>query len=442
MNKKSLKIISKILLVFLVGLVITSAIGLIAGAFGASIMAMAAVAGSTVTTENVTTASPELNMDTILKKITTISPGRAPLDTIMRRVGRSVPTKSTKVWNYNVVERPFQDTVKTQYTTILSAKSAVIDVTNPGQWTKDSTVLFQDTNNTGIVTEVNYAAGAITVSLVDNETPDGVADFPTVDAGVNITRMAPALSELQANTPAFAEIPTKEYNYCQKFGCKISESLVQEKIEKEVRWGFAEITKMRIKKMREEQELTAWIGQRGSTLRTRNSEVETVYTMGGVTRFAGKQLTYGTGAGNRTFNDDTMTGLMKDIFTGNAGSEKRYGFYGADFGKYLYGISTWEKIMKANETEITPGLTFTNYRHNFGSLYMIYHPLFDVIGYSEKMAIVDLDYLVKSTLFPMSITNLETIKTGTEDSKSKMIKETSSLLTLYPEVHAIISPKV
>lgn len=402
-------------------------------------IAMAGIAGETVTTEGVGTESGDLNLDTVLKEITYISPAKAPLDTLIRRVGRSIPAKSWKVDEYDVVERPFVDTVKTQYVTVADAKSAEIEVTNIKQWTNDHTVLVQGTNQMLLITGVNHATGKITVTTIDDGTDQ--PDVPTINANVKITRMAPALSELQADTDAFAEIPTKDYNYCQKFAAKISMSFVQEIQEQEVKWGFSEIQRLRLKKMREEIEMNMWAGTRGVTERSRNNKTERVFTMGGITKFAGKSLTYGTGGSDRTLNNDTMNGLMKDIFTGNSGSETRFAFYGSDAGKYLYGITDWAKLIKEQQKEVTPGLTFTQYIHNYGKLMLIYHPLFDQMGWSEHIDVVDLEYLVKANMFPLKMVKLLNEETGSEDSKALVVKETSSLLTLLPDAHAIIKPK-
>lgn len=403
-------------------------------------IAIAAVAGETVTTETVSTESSELNLDTILKEITYISPAKAPLDTLIRRVGRSIEAKSWKVDEYDVVERPFVDTLSAGYTTVADAKSAELPVSNIKQWTNDHTVLVQGTNQMLLITGVNHATGKITVTTIDDGVNDQ-PDVPTIASGVKLTRMAPALSELQADTDAFAEIPTKDYNYCQKFAAKISQSFVQEIQAQEVKWGFSEIQRLRLKKMREEIEMNYWAGVRGVTERSRNNKTERVYTMGGIVRFAGKSLTYGTGGSDRTLNNDTMNGLMKDIFAGNAGSETRFAFYGSDAGKYLYGITDWAKLIKEQQKEVTPGLQFTQYIHNYGKLMLIYHPLFDQMGWSEQINVIDLEYLVKANMFPLKMVKLLNEETGSEDSKALVVKETSSLLTLYPDAHAIIKPK-
>lgn len=403
------------------------------------VLGMAAIAGETVTTDTVSAESSELNLDSILKEITMISPARTPLDTLLRRVGRSMPAKSWKVDEYDVVERPFQDTLSATYTTSNGVTSGQLTVSNIKQWTNDHTVLVQGTNQMLLVTAIDYATNKITVSTIDDGTDQ--PDLPTIASGTKITRMAPALSELQADTDAFAEIPTKDYNYCQKFAAKISQSFVQELQAQEVKWGFSEIQRLRLKKLREEIEMNMWAGTRGVTLRSRNSKQEQVYTMGGISKFAGKSLTYGTGGTNRTFDTDTMNGLMKDIYTGNGGSETRFAFYGSDAGKYLYGITDWAKLIKEQQKEVTPGLTFTQYIHNYGKLMLIYNPLFDQLGWSEQINVVDLEYLVKANMIPLKMVKLLNEQTGVEDSNALVVKETSSLLTLYPDVHAIIKPK-
>lgn len=398
-----------------------------------------AIAATTVTTEGVDADSAELNLDSILKDITEIAPARAPLDQLMRKVGRSMPAKSWKVSEYDVVERPFQDTTSALYTTVIDAKSAEIPVSNIKQWTNDHTVLVQGTDTMLLITAINYSTNKITVSSIDDGTTQ--PDVPTIASGSKLTRMAPALAELQADTDAFAEIPTKDFNYCQKFAAKMSMSFVQELQAQEVKWGFSEIQRLRMKKLREEIELNQWAGVRGVTQRSRNSKLESVYTMGGIKSFVGRHLEYGTGGANRTINNDTMNGLMKDIFTGSAGSDVKFAFYGSDAGKYLYGITDWAKLIKEQQKEVTPGLKFSEYIHNYGKLMLIYHPLFDQLGWSEQMGVIDLEYLVKANMIPLKMVKLLNEETGVEDSKSVVVKETSSLLTLYPDVHAWITPK-
>lgn len=436
---KLFKGVAQIAVAILFVFALSAVLGLVAGATGLIAAEGAAVAGETVTTKNVDEKSAELNLDTILPQITEISPGRAPLDTLIRRVGRSAKAKSWKVDEYEIVERPFVDSTSALYTTVADAKSAQLTVSNINQWTMDHTVLVQGTDDVFLISAIDYAANKITVTSLDEGS--GQADVPTIASGTKISRMGPALSELQADTDAFAEVPTKDYNYCQKFAAKISQSFVQQITEKEVKWTFSDIQRMRIKKMREEIEMSYWAGVRAKTLRQRNSKQEYVYTMGGIKRFAGQALEYGTGGADRTINDDTMNGIMKDVYTGNGGNEKRFGFYGSNFGKYLYGIADWTKYIKGNEVEVTPGLTFNKYKHNYGELFLIYHPLFDQLGWDEQMAIVDLDYLVKADMFKTKIVDLLNEETGVEDSNAKVIKETSSLLTLYPEVHAFVTPK-
>lgn len=405
--------------------------------------AMAGVAGVTVTTEGVKGESPELNLDTIVQEIVNVSPARTPLDTLMRKVGRSIPAKSWKVDGYEVVQRPFVDTVKTAYETQSGVKSADIAVDNIGIWTLDHTIALQvgtkGNEPVAIVTDIDYKLGKVGLTMLSE---DGVQpDFPSLSAGVKLTRMGTAMSETQSTTDAYAEIPTKESNFCQKFGSKISMSFIQQKVDQEVRWGFSDIQKLRIKAMREEIELTYLIGNKGYTQRQRGSKLEHVYTMGGILKHDIKKLEYGKGGADRTFDTSTMNDLMKEIYTGNAGSETRFALYGSSMGKYLYGINDWQKYLLGNQTEVVPGLTFGRYEHNYGKLMFAYSPLFDQLGWDECMLIVDINFLAKATLEPLRIVDLELEKTGQEDSNAKSIKETSCLLTLYPEVHAFISPK-
>lgn len=399
------------------------------------------VAG-TMTTTGVEGKAPELNLDTIVEQIVEVFPARTPLDTLLRKVGRSTTANSVKVEGYEVEQRPFVDTVKASYATAAGKKTGKVPVENIGQWTADHTVLIQGVKGKEVmvlVTDVDYANGEVTLASIDGGL--GIPDLPSITIGTKLTRMGTAMDETQSLVDAYGELPSKDFNYCQKFGQKISMSFVQQKVNQEVKWSFSDIQKMRIKSFREEMELSYLSGFRGITNRVKNGGLKPVATMNGIVRHDIKRLSYGTG-GNMLINGDTMNGLMKDVFTGNAGSETRIALFGSGMGKNLYGITDWSKIIQGTQTEIVPGLTFGRYEHNYGKLMFNYAPLFDQLGWEDCMLIVDINYLMKGTLFPTKIIDLELEKSGQEDANAKMIKETSTLLTLYPEVHAFVSPKM
>lgn len=434
---KTIKLLGKLALMLIAAILMFSGHEAAAGVT----LSMPGVTG-TVTTDGVSAKAPELNLDTIVKEIVEVFPARTPLDTLLRKVGRSTKALSWKVEGYEVEQRPFVDTVKTLYTTSVGKKAGKVAVDNIGQWTTDHTVLIQGVKGKEVmvlVTDVNHNTGEVTLTTIDSGT--GQPDLPTIPLGTKLTRMGTAMDELQSQVDAYAELPSKDFNYCQKFGQKISMSFVQQMVNQEVKWGFSDTQKMRIKSFREEMELSYLSGLRGVTNRVKNGSLKPVYTMNGVTRHDIKQLTYGTG-GNMVINSDTMNGLMKDVFTGNAGSETRIALYGSGMGKNLYGITDWSKIIQGTQTEIIPGLTFGRYEHNYGKLMFNYAPLFDQLGWDNCMLIVDINYLMKATMFDTKIVDLDLEKSGQEDANAKMIKETSTLLTLYPEVHAFIAPKL
>ena len=165
--------------------------------------------------------------------------------------------------------------------------------------------------------------------------------------------------------------------------------------------------------------------------------------MGGILKSTGIQkLTYGTGGTSRTLDLGTLASLCESIFAGNAGSNVRYVFHGSKIGTYLTKyIADWTKMVQETSTEIVPGLTFSKYVCNFGELRFIYHPLFDKLGMAEMMAAIDLDNIVKASLYPLKATTLKLAEAGISQVDAVFFDEAFTVLTMYDGVHALIYPK-
>lgn len=243
---------------------------------------------------------------------------------------------------------------------------------------------------------------------------------------------------------SFAEMPSKQSNYNQRFGTKVAVSFFQELAKQEVKWGFSDIRALRLKKMREEEEMSAWFGKKGITVRTNaNGEAEPVYTMDGLIRSAGmKRGEYGTGGSDRTFDSKALNKICESAFAGNNGSSVRYAFHGSKVGTYLAdGITNWTKMVQDSTTEIISGLYFSTFKSTYGELRFIYHPLFDKAGLSECMAIVDFDNLVYAEYKPLETIELKLKEAGISNEKAVFIDHAFTILPLYDECHMFVKPK-
>ena len=406
------------------------------------------VVGALGTSEEKAQAA-EIFMNSVLKEVVVMSPSKASLTLLMDKFGKKAKAASWKQDGYEVTERPFEDVTTLTYTTSAGIKSGNLKVQNINNWTIDHTIQVQVGSDPTVwpmflITAIDYANNLLTIQSID---PDGTGastpDIPTIASGTKVCRLGQALSEKQADVIAFAEIPSKDFNYVQKFGAKVEFTFIEQMFNKEVDWGFADVRALRLKKMREEQELSAWVGVRGITVRTRNSQQEKIYTMGGILKSTGIQkLTYGTGGANRTLDLATLASLCESLFAGNAGSNVRYVFHGSKIGTYLTnGIANWTKMVQETSTEIVPGLTYSKYVCNFGELRFIYHPLFDKLGMAEMMAAIDLDNIVKASLYPLKATTLRLAEAGISQVDAVFFDEAFTVLTMYDGVHALIYPK-
>ena len=448
--KKKFRVLGGLALLVVPLLILAAVITSVAATAGTSGIIMAEGVVGTVTTDKVDAAAPELNMNSVLDEIVKISISRTPLTVLTDKLSKRAKSTAWEQQGYELVERPYEDTVAATYTTQTGVKSAEITVTNKDLWTRDHTMLVQlGSDPTAypmlLITSFNYGTSKVTVETID---PDGKGtsqpDLPTIAAGTKITRLGAALSELQANMSSFAEMPSKQSNYNQRFGTKVAVSFFQELAKQEVKWGFSDIRALRLKKMREEEEMSAWFGKKGITVRTNaNGEAEPVYTMDGLIRSAGmKRGEYGTGGSDRTFDSKALNKICESAFAGNNGSSVRYAFHGSKVGTYLAdGITNWTKMVQDSTTEIISGLYFSTFKSTYGELRFIYHPLFDKAGLSECMVIVDFDNLVYAEYKPLETIELKLKEAGISNEKAVFIDHAFTILPLYDECHMFVKPK-
>lgn len=439
---------------FALGLLVLVAIFATGSLFAAPVVAggymMAGGVAGTTTTDAVEEAAPGLNMESVLESIVMISPARTPMTILLNKFGKKAKSTDWVQKGYELTERPYEDTTAALYTTQTGVKSAQLTVTNPDLWTKDHTMLIQLGSDPSafpmvLITLVDRPTKKVTITSID---PDGsnstVPDLPTIPSGTKITRLGAALSELQANMGSFSEMPSKDFNHNQRFGVKVSTSFFQELEKKQVKWGFADIRALRLKTMREEEEITALIGKRGITFRANgNNEQERVYTMNGVIRGAGvKKGTYGTGGTDRTFDAAALNKLCESVFAGNNGSSVRYALHGSKVATYLANdIKDWTRTVSENKNEIVSGLFFSSHKSTFGELRFIYHPLLDKIGMSECMFILDLENLVQCEFKALESIDLKLKEAGISNEKAVFIDHTWTVLSLHDECNMLVTPK-
>lgn len=421
---------------------------------GALTLAMAgtAVREDTLDTEAIDDAESGLQLDQIAKAITEMRPSRTPLDTIMRTApGKTVTSKSWKYRYYAVDNRPFTDTVASEYTAA-SATSGAVSVDNIDMWNADDTALVRGSTGTDgqevmlYVYDVDSANDKILVQCRNN------ADnyIPTIAEDTVLTRMGNGKNEQDMQTSPFAMIPEDSYNYLQYFMAQVEMSEIAQKHNKEVNFNFNDLYRQQIYDFKATLELSFIFGVRGEL--THKLDKALVYLTGGITRFIDNELEYGTGGSDRTITHDNLIDWSKSIFASNAGSSSRIMFSGSGFTANLMKIKKVQdatsdvtvdyitKQLSAENVNVKLGLKFRTIETNFGTLYHYYHPLFDEAGWDDKAVVIDPANLDKAVMEKLTTKTIDLKGSGQKRADAKVIREICAPIVRYPDTHAIIAP--
>jgi hypothetical protein len=410
---------------------------------------MATAAGEasseTVTTEVANEKSPELLVDDISKKITMIKPSQVPLDTILRDIGTTTPSKAWKTDFYEVDVRGVVDTLKKAFDTSSSGTYEsstgvhTITVTSPHIWTVDDNILFQgysgldDQPLVAHIVGKNAVTGTLSVMPL-NGIGDDENDMPDMAISTPITRIGTSKSELDASTTPYANFPQKLYNYNQIHMAQIEESFIEKLHNKEVKWDMHDIQAQSIYDMRRMMEYTSIFGVRKKLYNPIDEDY--IYHSGGIISYIDKSIEYTEGG----ITNDSFVDMTKQIFVGNAGSDTRILFAGSNYLSDLQKAGTVQKQIDAGKVVIKWGVKFTEIETIYGYLLLKHHQLLDDAGWGKKGLVLDISNLEKHNLLPMKTTKLEYDKTGIKKANAVRIDEAFCLVTRYADTHAILEP--
>jgi len=417
------------------------------------------ITGEAVDTENTRTESSELLRPDIEKEILKIRPSLTPLDTIMREAtAKSINAFETQY--YKVGIKPIQDTVKTLRAKTADASAAtacidVIDVNNYKMWSKDDTITVMSVNGAA-TSDGGYLALQV-VDIVNNQPKvvalngvtagiGGNAGYTVIPAlAVNdiLIRGGKAQSEKDMQTAPFGLVPVKSKQYCQLFFAQVEESTYSALHNKEVEFDFSDLDEQNIYDMKMTMENSFLHGFKTKIIDPIDSEEK--YFTQGIIRDIAAANSYFYGA-NRTDYTAALTkplyvDMMKKLFTGNCGSEKRILFAGNNFLAKLSLID--EGILKqlqAGATEVQFGITFKKIATNFGELLVLHHQLFNMWGtaWQNSALALDVNNLQKRVFKALGTQELDLKGSGQRNVKAQVITETSCMVAKYLETHMLI----
>ena len=443
------------------------------GAFGGASMAFAAFAGATadstqtsemsdsgiqmnqVATNTVANGKvaghPEMNKTTVSKKLAKVMPSNYPLDTMLREI-TSGSTNSDKYEFYSIVARGVKAKLGAAVSTAESGGSPVTLSLSEGvhSLSLDGDLLVPSCNVTGsnnaatasqTVTEgflatrplqlhivgIDYAKKQISVVGVN-------APCPTLAVNTEFYRMASAKDQDAAISNDPMATPTKDFNYCQRNLCTISENAYQALQDKEVDYGMAEFKEQAIYDFRYQNEITAIFGSAyyGGEMVDPNTQKRKLH-MRGLLDFGIKNKT----RGNEEI-PEFLNLAMQEIFSNNNGSEKRILLYGPDFATALANSGAWQKQLDAGKTEVKWGITWKVIESNFGTLLCMLHNGLGLVGYGKSAVVIDPANIRRIEQVPLSMQDLDLKKAGIRNSKDVLMEEAWTLEVTNPATHAVL----
>ena len=395
--------------------------------------------GTTVVTKDAEGNAANYLDDDLNPTLVKIRPQDTPIDTITRMIGNVEKSEAWEAGGWEIGTREVSDTI----TKAITANDTTVQVATPDMWlVGDTFVLINDkgavldTANKPISCLVTAKSGQTLsvqrVGATANTTMPAVA----ITTEVTALRLSRAVSELTASVSGFAIQPTDRKYFNQTHMCQVEESVIHAIHKKKVAMDFSTY-----------KEQTLWDFKRGM-------EFANLFQVGGLSKDDNGELVHlATGIWwqmseqstidfSKAMTDDDWNALGKDIFEGNNGSDRRFLLAGPELMLHISKVPTYAKQLEAKNTEMVLGVRVYKIETPFGEL--LVKPmgtLFD--GYFSKCGIViDVNYLKKYVMEPLTATVLELDKTGQRRVKNAVrMHETYSLFLENLPVHRRIVPK-
>lgn len=407
---------------------------------GAAETVQGTVAATTVDAQG-NIKKPEVDKDTVSKKLAKLMPSKFPLDTITREMPKG-RTKSDIYRYASVLSRPLTCAVKTENTAGLQVE---VELTTTHMISLDSNLLVPKFDATGPTADakattgdalsvsplilhvigINHGTGKVTVIALN------ASKVPVLPAGTAMYRVGVAKDQSAAKSDDPMVLPTFDQNYCQINMATVSEAYFQKLQEKEVEWSMKDMQESTMYDFRLQSELSLLFGYGREFVDPISRKPK--YTMDGFIRKIPSIRNEGSGVTSAFMNS-----AMAQIFESNNGSEARICFYGSDFGLSMANNAAFEKQLEAGKTRVKFGITFNEVETNQGTLLMKKHDAFKLMGYGNAAMVIDPANFRKIVQKDLGWFDLDLEKAGVSRSVDRRIDESFTLEVTNPETHALI----
>lgn len=390
--------------------------------------------------------SPDLIKDDVDQNIVQIRPYANQLDTILRYVG----TKNIKSFEYeyhSISSRDVSDKILT-FTLPSTANSkkqgcvATIGVSNYANFDVTDTIYVPEVvgaDNEPLVLYVyskDDSAQTLNVTCDENQvvSVQGGYAIPTISKDSVIYAMGRAAAETDVLSPAVEFLPDKTEGYCQRFMFQISISNYAKMADKEIKWDLTEIEEEALFDYRRRMEASFLFGRKAKIYDPIKKKY--VYTTGGIVRQITKSYTLSSGAadGNKEIVD-----MTKFVFMGNSGAKERFAFAGSEAVARISKMNGLVKQQDAIKTEVIMGITWSKMVSNFGTINLAHHEILDEYGFSDKLIIIDPQFLRKYQIENLSKQSYNGRELAIVNGDIVVFNESAGVAVLNPNAHCIVT---
>lgn len=269
----------------------------------------------------------------------------------------------------------------------------------------------------------------------------GVTSCLAIPSGSGVYRITDLIDEPQNFNDDSTAIPQKTTQFCQIFMTTYSETELSKTESKEVDWGEQELKQLNTYQMQKEVEAALIYGVKSYTKQSLPKS-RYVYTFDG---FLSQALKGGSPI--ISLNEADLLGeageaklidMMRELFVGNSGSNKKYMFAGSNVIATLSKVKLSSKNSLALRREGSVeqfGVKFDKITSMFGDLYVYSHPSTEEYNDSWNAYIIDLSYADKRTREAL---RSDAINDPNYRGSKKRMLETWAPLFKYPKAHGIL----
>ena len=388
------------------------------------------VFGGPLTTAITNQEMPELLLSDVDSRLVKVRPMATPIDQISRL---APPRKcdSMVVEFYTADNQPDSTRLTVAVPQSESMESMVVDVADPEIFSVSDTVMALGAD--GLADDVSP-----TIFYVEETEPklkikpiNAVEGFMGLERGAQLVRMGRAAAELDVQTAQAQVLPRKSRNYCQIFKAQVEHSVLQRLAAKEVGLTLSDQEEMALMDMRLGMEKSFLFGAKCRF--DKGLGHGEVFCTQGIWSQAGSEYRYPASG----FTHEGLIKLMRQAFTGNAGSSRKILVGGSGLIESISNLPV-NKEVGAMQTTTRWGIDFREIHTNFGKLYVVLSEVFDVCGHPDDGMVLDPEYIQKYVHIPFSTTPLDLRVSGQRNCDAVVLTEASCLVLRYPNAHVRI----